>query len=189
MPSELVSEKFFWHLQEQWKSSTPGSKRRDRSEMDDDEGANSEKRRRKGGKKRRKEKSSKSHYEMEETEADMMDDLEELEDEDVNVNDGEHRNQRNDHDENENAEENAQELLAAAGLEDSDAEDEAVRIFKHLSAFIYLLLLTTQYGKNVIIMKSSCIIKIRYHDTILLLEAQNVICRSLNPLLVFHMNI
>ncbi|KAJ9168031.1 hypothetical protein P3X46_019607 [Hevea brasiliensis] len=116
-------EEHFERVKEQWKSSTPASKRRDRSEIDDDEGGHSEKRRRKGGKKRRKDKSSKSHYEMEENEADMMDDHEELEDEDANINYREHRSQGNDYDEN--AEENAQELLAAAGLEDSDAEDEA----------------------------------------------------------------
>ncbi|KAF2304094.1 hypothetical protein GH714_027132 [Hevea brasiliensis] len=116
-------EEHFERVKEQWKSSTPASKRRDRSEIDDDEGGHSEKRRRKGGKKRRKDKSSKSHYEMEENEADMMDDHEELEDEDANVNYREHRSQGNDYDEN--TEENAQELLAAAGLEDSDAEDEA----------------------------------------------------------------
>ncbi|KDP33904.1 hypothetical protein JCGZ_07475 [Jatropha curcas] len=115
-------EEHFERVKEQWKS-TSASKRRDRSEMDDEDGGHSEKRRRKGERKRKKDKSSKSHYEMEEGEADIMDDHEELEDEDANVNYREQRDQMNDQDEN--AEENAHERLAAAGLEDSDAEDEA----------------------------------------------------------------
>eukprot|EP00257_Ricinus_communis_P015120 XP_015572970.1 protein CTR9 homolog [Ricinus communis] len=116
-------EEHFERVKEQWKTSTPGSKRRDRSEVDEEEGGHSEKRRRKGGKRRKKEKSSKSRYEIEEGEADMMDDREELEDEDANVNYGEHKNRLDNQDED--AEENAQDLLAAAGLEDSDAEDAA----------------------------------------------------------------
>ena len=67
---------------------------------------------------------------MEEAEGDMVDDREELEDEDANMNYSESRNQMID--QGNNADENAQELLAAAGLEDSDAED-AVRIHLHLS--------------------------------------------------------
>lgn len=66
---------------------------------------------------------------MEEAEADMMDDHEELEDEDANMNYREPTNRTNDQDDN--AEENAQELLAAAGLEDSDAEDDVVRMCFH----------------------------------------------------------
>lgn len=102
--------------QEQWKSSTSGSKRRERSEHDDDEGGHSERRRRKGGKRRRKDKGSRSRYETQE-EADMMDDHEELEDEDTNMNYREGTHQMDDQD-------GAADLLAAAGLEDSDAEDE-----------------------------------------------------------------
>ncbi|XP_050216699.1 protein CTR9 homolog [Mercurialis annua] len=116
-------EENFARVKEQWKTSTPASKRRDRPEMDEEEGGQSEKRRRKGGKRRKKDKSSKSRYETLEGEADMMDDREELEDEDANTNYRKHRLQLDDQDNN--AEENAQELLAAAGLEDSDAEDVA----------------------------------------------------------------
>ncbi|XP_065849180.1 protein CTR9 homolog [Euphorbia lathyris] len=114
-------EENFERVKEQWKSSTPGSKRKDRSEIEDEDGGHSEKRRRKGGKKRKKDKSSKSHYEMEEGETNLMYDHEEVEDEDANENYGE---RRMDHDDN--VEEDAQNLLAAAGLEDSDAEDEPV---------------------------------------------------------------
>lgn len=112
----------FLHLQEQWKSSTPGSKRRERSEMDDEEGGNSEKRRRKGGKRRKKDKYSRSRYDTLEAEADMMEDQEELEDEDANTTYREPTGQMNEQDD----EENVQDPLAAAGLEDSDAEDEVV---------------------------------------------------------------
>ncbi|KAI4335229.1 hypothetical protein L6164_013895 [Bauhinia variegata] len=107
-------EEHFRRVKEQWKS-TQGSKRRERS--DDEEGGTNEKRRRKGGKKRKKDKHSKSRYDTEETEADMMGE-QEVEDEDVDY--GEPKTQMNDDD----AEENAQGLLAAAGLEDSDADDE-----------------------------------------------------------------
>lgn len=110
-------------FQEQWKSSTSGSKRRDRSEIDDEEGGNSEKRRRKGGKRRKKDKHSRSRYEAEDVEAEMMDDQEDLEDENAKMNYGEPAAQINDQDDYA-AEENARDPLAAAGLEDSDAEDE-----------------------------------------------------------------
>ncbi|XP_050262999.1 protein CTR9 homolog [Quercus robur] len=113
-------EEHFQRIKEQWKSSTPGSKRRERSEIDDEEGGNSEKKKRKGGKRRKKDKGSKSRYETEEPEADMMDDQEDLEDEDANLNYREPTGQ-NDQDD---AEENAHDPLAAAGLEDSDAEDD-----------------------------------------------------------------
>ncbi|KAH0970786.1 hypothetical protein GBA52_022942 [Prunus armeniaca] len=114
-------EEQFERIKEQWKSSTPGSKRRERSEMDDEEGGNSEKRRRKGGKRRKKDKFSRSRYDTLEAEADMMEDQEELEDEDANTNYREPTGQMNEQDD----EENVQDPLAAAGLEDSDAEDEA----------------------------------------------------------------
>lgn len=114
-------EEHFERVKEQWKSSTSASKRRDRADIDDGEGGHGEKRRRKGGKRRKKEKSSRSRYEMEE--ADMMDDHDEPEDDDANVNFREPGYQMNDQDDN--AEENAQDVLAAAGLEDSDADDDA----------------------------------------------------------------
>lgn len=114
-------EEHFERVKEQWKSTTSASKRRDRADIDDGEGGHGEKRRRKGGKRRKKEKSSRSRYEMEE--ADMMDDHDEPEDDDANVNFREPGYQMNDQDDN--AEENAQDVLAAAGLEDSDADDDA----------------------------------------------------------------
>ncbi|GAY68479.1 hypothetical protein CUMW_264470 [Citrus unshiu] len=111
------------HFQrEQWRSSTPASKRRERSENDDDEVGHSEKRRRKGGKRRKKDKSSRSHYETEYAEADMMDYREEPEDEDASMNYREPIGQMNDQDDD--VEENANDRLAAAGLEDSDVDDE-----------------------------------------------------------------
>ncbi|KAI9192882.1 hypothetical protein LWI28_028931 [Acer negundo] len=115
-------EENFERVKEQWKSSTSASKRRERPENDDEEGGHSEKRRRKGGKRKRKDKSSRSRYETQEEEADMMDDQDELEDEDANMNYRETTHQMDDQDDA--AGENAQDLLAAAGLEDSDAEDE-----------------------------------------------------------------
>ena len=118
-------------MQEQWKSSTSASKRRDRADIDDGEGGHGEKRRRKGGKRRKKEKSSRSRYEMEDP--DMMDDHDEPEDDDANVNFREPGYQMNDQEDN--AEENAQDVLAAAGLEDSDADDDAVRTCLFLSCY------------------------------------------------------
>ncbi|XP_020207099.1 protein CTR9 homolog isoform X2 [Cajanus cajan] len=109
-------EEHFRRVKEQWKSSTH-SKRRERS--DDEEGGTGEKKRRKGGKRRKKDKHSKSRYDNEEPETDMMDE-QEMEDEEADINyRDEPQTQMND-----DAEENAQGLLAAAGLEDSDAEDE-----------------------------------------------------------------
>jgi RNA polymerase-associated protein CTR9 len=124
--------------QEQWKSSTPGSKRRERSDLDDEEGGNSERRRRKGGKRRKKDKSSKSRYETEEAEADMRDDQEYPDDEDANLNYREPTSQ-NDQDE---AEENVLDPLAAAGLEDSDAEDEEVIL---LLVFDFVVLIMSNF--------------------------------------------
>ncbi|TQE04734.1 hypothetical protein C1H46_009587 [Malus baccata] len=86
-------------------------------------GRHSEKRRRKGGKRRKKDKHSTSRYEMEGAEAEMMDDQEEPEDEDANMNYGEPTGQMNEQDD----EENVQDPLAAAGLEDSDADEEAAQ--------------------------------------------------------------
>ncbi|XP_027339223.1 protein CTR9 homolog isoform X2 [Abrus precatorius] len=109
-------EEHFKRVKEQWKSSTH-SKRRERS--DDEEGGNGEKRRRKGGKKRKKDKQSRSRYDTEEAEADMMDE-QEMEEEEADIN---YREEPPSH-MNDDAEEDAQGLLAAAGLEDSDADDE-----------------------------------------------------------------
>lgn len=116
-------EQHFERVKEQWKSSsTPGSKRKERStQNDDEEGGHGggEKRRKKGGKRRRKDKSSKSHdYDQEE-----MEEYREVEAEP----EPEIENQRNYHDDDDDGgEENAQDVLAAAGLEDSDVEDEPV---------------------------------------------------------------
>ncbi|KAK7328850.1 hypothetical protein VNO77_22976 [Canavalia gladiata] len=110
-------EEHFKRVKEQWKSSTH-SKRRERSD-DEEGGGTGEKRRKKGGKKRKKDKHLKSRYDTEETEADMMDE-QEMEDEEADVNYREDPQTRM----NDDAEENAQGLLAAAGLEDSDADDE-----------------------------------------------------------------
>lgn len=56
----------------------------------------------------------------------MMDDQEEIDDEDANMN---YRESHHTSDQEEYAEENAQDRLAAAGLEDSDAEDEMVTYY------------------------------------------------------------
>lgn len=109
-------EEHFKRVKEQWKSSTH-SKRRDRS--DDEEGGTSEKKKRKGGKRRKKDKHSKSHYDTEEPEADAMDE-QEMEDEEADMNYREEPQALM----NDDAEENAQDLLAAVGLEDSDADEE-----------------------------------------------------------------
>ncbi|GLT74284.1 hypothetical protein SLA2020_460900 [Shorea laevis] len=114
-------EEHFRRVQEQWRSNAP-AKRRERSEMDEEDGGHSEKRRRKGGKRRKKDKNSRSRYDREEEENDMGDYHEELEDEDADTNYRESMNQLNDQDDDAGG--NAQDILAAAGLEDSDAEDE-----------------------------------------------------------------
>ncbi|GFS43822.1 binding protein [Actinidia rufa] len=118
----MQQEEHLERMKEQWKSTTPASKRKDRSQFDDAEGGQSEKRRKKGQKRRKRDKGSKSRYETDEAEADIMDDQEDMEDEDANMNYREPSNQMNDQEDE--GEENAQDLLAAAGLEDSDAEDD-----------------------------------------------------------------
>lgn len=105
--------------QEQWKH-TSASKRKDRTHAEDENGGRSEKRRRKGEKKRKREKKSRSETE----EAGDMDDQEEMEDEYVNRNYKHTDNAMND--DGDEFEENPQDLLAAAGLEDSDAEADTV---------------------------------------------------------------
>ncbi|XP_004243718.1 protein CTR9 homolog isoform X2 [Solanum lycopersicum] len=117
----MQQEQHLERIKEQWKSSTPASKRKDRPQNEDDEGGHGERRRKKGGKRRKRDK--KSHYEYEEAEAEM-DDQEEMDDVDRNRNYEESYDQTNDHDDQ--AENNPQDLLAAAGLEDSDAEDDTV---------------------------------------------------------------
>nr|XP_009596804.1 protein CTR9 homolog isoform X1 [Nicotiana tomentosiformis] len=115
----MQQEQHLERIKEQWKSSTPASKRKDRPQTEDDEGGHGEKRRKKGGKRRKRDK--KSHYESEEAEAEM-DDQEEMDDGDLHRNYEEPYYPTIDHDDQ--AEDNPQELLAAAGLEDSDAEDD-----------------------------------------------------------------
>lgn len=106
------------YYQEQLKSGSQASKRKKGEE--DEEGEQSEKKKRKGGKKRRKDKTDKSYYEIDEAEANRV---EYQDDVDEPVSDyGEHTNQLNTG--YDDGEENAQDLLAAAGLEDSDAEDD-----------------------------------------------------------------
>ncbi|QCE13561.1 RNA polymerase-associated protein CTR9 [Vigna unguiculata] len=107
-------EEHFKRVKEQWKSSTH-SKRRERS--DDEEAGTGEKKKRKSGKKRKKDKHSRSRYDTEEPEADMMDE-QEMDEEEADAYREEPPSVMNDE------EENAQGLLAAAGLEDSDAEEE-----------------------------------------------------------------
>ncbi|KAM7513045.1 hypothetical protein LguiB_011920 [Lonicera macranthoides] len=116
----MQQEEHLERIKEQWKSSTPAFKRKDRPQNEEEEGG--EKRRKKGGKRRKREK--KSRYETEEAGGDM-DDHEELEDEDANNSNyrEEPYNQTNDHNDDE-VEDNPQDLLAAAGLEDSDADDD-----------------------------------------------------------------
>jgi len=115
-------------FQEQWKTSshTPG-KRKDRSKTEDEEVGN-EKRRRKGI--RRKDQKTKMQYGEEEED--------EYKDEPEAVDDYADLARYNGADNSESAPDH---LLAAAGLDDSDAEDDMVRtvVFrKQLYSFIYL---------------------------------------------------
>jgi len=64
-----------------------------------------------------------------------MDDQEEVDDVDRNRNYEESYNQTNDHDDQ--AENNPQDLLAAAGLEDSDAEDDTVISLSSLGVYMF----------------------------------------------------
>ncbi|VFQ81333.1 unnamed protein product [Cuscuta campestris] len=106
----MQQEEHLLRKKEQWKSSTPGSKRKDRSHAGDEEGGNGDRRRRKGGKRRKRD--NKSRYDSEDA---FMDDQEDMYG-DANMNYKDHENV-------EAEENNPQDLLAAAGLEDSDAED------------------------------------------------------------------
>uniref|UniRef100_A0A0E0AJL5 Uncharacterized protein n=1 Tax=Oryza glumipatula TaxID=40148 RepID=A0A0E0AJL5_9ORYZ len=108
----MQQEQHFERVKEQWKTSsnTPG-KRKDRSKHEDEEGG-SEKRRKKGGR-RRKDQKTKAHYGEEEE--DEYRDEPEAEDDYANTarsNDGGDSEKAPGH------------LLAAAGLEDSDAEED-----------------------------------------------------------------
>lgn len=107
----MQQEENFERIKEQWKnySNTPSGKRKDRSHVEDDDGGNGDRKRRKGGKRRKKDK-RKDHYEQE---VDMEDEPEEMDEEDAK--------QMNDQDEEADR---ANDHLAAAGLEDSDAEDD-----------------------------------------------------------------
>ncbi|CAA0829302.1 Protein CTR9 homolog [Striga hermonthica] len=105
----MQQERHLERIKEQWKSSS-GSKRRDKPQNDEDEGGHSEKRRRKGGKRKRKDK--KQRYESDGGDAEV-EDHEEMEFED-------HYNRTNEGDDREGP---SHDVLAAAGLEDSDAED------------------------------------------------------------------
>ncbi|KAL2529956.1 Protein CTR9-like protein [Forsythia ovata] len=118
----MQQEKHLERIKEQWKSSVSASKRKDRSQTEEEESGHGEKRRRKGGKRKKKEKTS--HYESEEVEADM-ENQEEVEYEDANTNYSEVLEDQ--------VENNPQDLLAAAGLEDSDAEDDAAAPLSNVS--------------------------------------------------------
>ncbi|KAK4391860.1 protein CTR9 [Sesamum angolense] len=118
----MQQEKHLERIKEQWKSSSSASKRKDKPQTEDEEGGASEKRRRKGGKRRKKDK--RSRYESEEAEAEAeADDQEEMEYDDANMG---YREQYNDANDNEDKDGDIpQDVLAATGLEDSDAEDNA----------------------------------------------------------------
>ncbi|KAL5211526.1 hypothetical protein ABZP36_022373 [Zizania latifolia] len=108
----MQQEQHFERVKEQWKTSsnTPG-KRKDRSKQEDEEGG-SEKRRRKGGR-RRKDQKTKTQYGEEEE--DEYRDEQDAEDDYGNMARGNN---------GDNSEKAPGHLLAAAGLEDSDAEDD-----------------------------------------------------------------
>ncbi|KAI3443570.1 hypothetical protein Pfo_000235 [Paulownia fortunei] len=114
----MQQEKHLERIKEQWKRNTSASKRKDRRQSEDEE--HGEKRRRRGGKWKKKDK--KSRYESVEAEAEV-EDREEVGYKDTNLS---HREQCNPPDDIENKlEDIPQDLFAAAGLEDSDAEDNA----------------------------------------------------------------
>ncbi|KAL8243074.1 hypothetical protein R6Q59_009332 [Mikania micrantha] len=107
----MQQEQHLERIKEHWKSS--GSKRKDRGQSGDEDGAQGERRRRKGSsKKRKRDKKTEAH----------LDDQDEYEDDNTNTNyyetENQFNNQVNDNDDD------PQDLLAAAGLEDSDADDD-----------------------------------------------------------------
>ncbi|XP_073008997.1 protein CTR9 homolog [Typha latifolia] len=109
----MQQEQHFERIKEQWKTSsnTPSGKRRERPQNEDEDGIIGERKRRKGGKRRKKDK-KKMLYEEEE--ADMEDEHEEVEEEEANMM----------HDHEDDEVEKTQGHLLAAGLEDSDVEDD-----------------------------------------------------------------
>ncbi|XP_047319890.1 protein CTR9 homolog [Impatiens glandulifera] len=120
----MQREEHLQRMKEQWKSSSHGAKRKDRSQFDDEDGGgHGEKRRKKGGKRRKRDKSSKSRNENEEPEDEAVYDHEDIEEEETNDHVYPHH-KLNDEEDNEGGE-NAQDLLAAAGLEDSDVDEAA----------------------------------------------------------------
>ncbi|KAJ0676745.1 putative RNA polymerase-associated protein Ctr9 [Helianthus debilis subsp. tardiflorus] len=107
----MQQEQHLERIKEHWKSS--GSKRKDRGQSGDEEGGQGERRRRKGSsKKRKRDKKTETH----------MDDQDEYDDDNANTNYYEPENQVNNQVNND--EDDPQDLLAAAGLEDSDADDD-----------------------------------------------------------------
>ncbi|KAK3034481.1 hypothetical protein RJ639_032470 [Escallonia herrerae] len=94
----MQREEHLERIKEQWKSSTPGSKRKDRLQTEDEDGGNEE--------------------------TAEGEDHEEMEDEDASMTYRESYDQIHDHDDQ--VDDNPQDLLAAAGLEDSDAEDDTL---------------------------------------------------------------
>lgn len=109
-------EEHFQRIKEQWKYSvnvSNNSKRKERPQGEDDESGDGGRRRRKGGKRRRKEKRGRSNNEYE-GEPGMEDEPGPVYEEDAN---------RSGHDD-EIEENKARDNFVAAGLEDSDAENE-----------------------------------------------------------------
>ncbi|KAL9676889.1 hypothetical protein QQ045_005110 [Rhodiola kirilowii] len=119
----MRQEQHFERVKEQWKSNPSGSKRKDRPHADDED-APRDRRRRKGGKRRKKEKSSKSHYETLEEEPDMIDDHEEGEYDEANPTYPENDQYEEGQDGQDAEGDDAPEVFAATGLEDSDADEE-----------------------------------------------------------------
>ncbi|KAL8159069.1 hypothetical protein V2J09_000606 [Rumex salicifolius] len=99
-----AQEENFQRNKVQWKSSG-NSKRKDRSHSDVEEGEHSEKRRRKGGKRRKKDKNTKLRYDSDEGEGERVYEEERM-------------------DPDEEANNIAEDPVAAAGLEDSDADED-----------------------------------------------------------------
>lgn len=108
-------EEHFERIKEQWKNTvnTSNSKRKERTQGEDDETGDGG-RRRKGGKRRRKDKKSKGRYEHEE-EAEMEDEPEEMDEEDANM---------MNNDQEDDGVDRTRDNVVAAGLEDSDAEED-----------------------------------------------------------------
>ncbi|GJX57270.1 protein CTR9 [Tanacetum coccineum] len=109
----IQQEQHLERIKENWKSS--GSKRKDRAQGDDEEGGQSEKRKRKSsGKKKKRDKKAEQEYEEDvaNTYYEPENEVNRLIDED---------------------DDNPQDPLAAAGLEDSDADDDEVKSLSSLS--------------------------------------------------------